>query len=407
MAQDKMAHDQNAGTQLVASGGGMSRRMLLAGVVGACALGVGAGLWARPAESERRVVAVAAPSKVAAVAKPSRVLEIVLDEKPAPIGAPIEVLPAVVGPPPQIALPPSEPTPLAPMRPPVGLVRVQAVEPLPELAVAPAPKAAPKARPPEVKVSPEPKRAKHMAASKKPAEPRIAKAEPAKSSKAKDRPAKGRLAKAEPVVAKVKGKAKAEPASAPKKPRLAKALAKVTPKAVKQTTRDKKHQIAEARKARAETARLEKVRLEKVRLAKVEKARLAKGKVVKPKTQMVALKSPPKLEKPAARPKAAKLPKPTRDNPIRKASNRCASADPGAALVCADASLSAADRQLDRAYRKAEAAGVSTAQLARQQQRWLAARAQAARDAPWAVRDVYEARIAELNDMSRESGRSY
>jgi uncharacterized protein YecT (DUF1311 family) len=90
---------------------------------------------------------------------------------------------------------------------------------------------------------------------------------------------------------------------------------------------------------------------------------------------------------------------------LMKVSNRprCALADPGAALVCADPSLGAADRQLSRAYRQARAAGVSDDRLQRQQQRWLAARSAAAREAPWAVHDVYLARIAELNGMAREA----
>jgi uncharacterized protein len=82
---------------------------------------------------------------------------------------------------------------------------------------------------------------------------------------------------------------------------------------------------------------------------------------------------------------------------------RCASRDPGEALVCADPSLGAADRQLARAYQGARAAGVPDAQLQRQQQRWLAARAAAAREAPWAVRDVYLARIAELNGLAHDA----
>lgn len=41
--------------------------------------------------------------------------------------------------------------------------------------------------------------------------------------------------------------------------------------------------------------------------------------------------------------------------------------------------------------------------LRRQQARWLQARAAAAREAPWAVEDVYEARISELNDLTRDA----
>jgi uncharacterized protein len=81
----------------------------------------------------------------------------------------------------------------------------------------------------------------------------------------------------------------------------------------------------------------------------------------------------------------------------------CASADPGEAVVCADRRLGARDRQLQQAYRNAEAAGVPESSLRRQQARWLQARAAAAREAPWAVEDVYEARISELNDLTRDA----
>jgi uncharacterized protein len=62
-----------------------------------------------------------------------------------------------------------------------------------------------------------------------------------------------------------------------------------------------------------------------------------------------------------------------------------------------------ADRQVARAYQGARAAGVSDAQLERQQERWLAARSAAAREAPWALRDIYLAHIAELNGMARDA----
>ena len=82
---------------------------------------------------------------------------------------------------------------------------------------------------------------------------------------------------------------------------------------------------------------------------------------------------------------------------------RCDSPDPGEALVCADPNLGAADRQLARAYQSARAAGVPDAQLRQQQQRWRLARASMAREAPWAVHDVYLARIAELNGQARDA----
>ncbi|HEY8615303.1 hypothetical protein [Phenylobacterium sp.] len=402
---------------LVASGGGLGKPMLLAGVVGACALGVGAGLWARPHEAERRATAPVA-AKVAEAPKTSRTLEIVVEDGPAPLGAPIEVLPAVTGrvQGPTIlapAVPPSaERAPLAPTRPPVGLVRVQAVAPAevePAAAPAPAPAASPAraeskpARPPtrvarsEAAAKPKPataERAQPSERSAKVAPARRAKVAPERALAKADPPRRTKAAKAEKPVKLAKAEVKPEKTkktadttkTARKAPsRISRALAKVAPKKVQQAATASKVRLAEVPKPKAEKP----------------KARAAKTRVEK-----AALRKP--VRPVAATPKPApKLPKPTRDNPVRKASNRCASQDPGAALVCADPRLGAADRQLTRAYQQAEAAGVSAAQLARQQQRWLAARAQAAREAPWAVRDVYEARIAELDDQTRDARREF
>lgn len=80
---------------------------------------------------------------------------------------------------------------------------------------------------------------------------------------------------------------------------------------------------------------------------------------------------------------------------------RCADIGSDAeAMVCADPRLVAADRRLRQAYDRALDAGASPRQLDRQQGRWLDARDDAARDDPRAVADVYEARIAELEDMA-------
>ncbi|WP_334160904.1 hypothetical protein [Phenylobacterium sp.] len=424
--------------QLVAQSGFPGRHVLLAGVVGACALGVGAGLWARPAADERR--ATPAQARPAVAAKPAGRLEIVLDDSPAPIGAPIEVLPAFGSRAPEaplVAAPPVEPVPLAPVRPPAGLVRVQAVEPIavePEPLPPPKPVVKPAAEPAK-KVEKKPVAAKKPERTQAPAKPkrpaadrRVAKAQaaPEKASARADRPGKTKLAKAA-------AEKPANAAETKKSGKSGKTLAKVTPKKVQDAAKVSKAKLSETRKARAEAARLEKAKAEKARVqkAKLEKAKLEKAKLEKVRIAKaqeakardakareakareakaraerakVVKAAAPKPPPPAAQPK---VPKPTRDNPIRKASTRCASADPGEAIVCADPSLGAADRQLARAYRQAEAAGVSTAQLARQQQRWLAARAQAAREAPWAVRDVYEARIAELNDMTRGARGEY
>jgi Tfp pilus assembly protein FimV len=141
---------------------------------------------------------------------------------------------------------------------------------------------------------------------------------------------------------------------------------------------------AEAERVHAARARAAEARFEKAQLAKVrgEKARSEKARA----------------EAQRARPAPARG-----AGPFRTVSLRCASPDPGAALACADPALSTAERQLSRAYREAEAAGVPASTLERQQQRWLAARAATARQAPWAVHDVYLSRIAELQDQTRQA----
>ena len=124
----------------------------------------------------------------------------------------------------------------------------------------------------------------------------------------------------------------------------------------------------------------------------------------------VAQAKPRKAQKAHARPietaKAKSAPRPAvrGEGPRRvAAADRCALPDRAEAMVCADRRLSARDRQLRRAYQAAEAAGVPESALRRQQVRWLAARAAAAREAPWAVEDVYLARIAELNDLAADA----
>jgi len=69
-------------------------------------------------------------------------------------------------------------------------------------------------------------------------------------------------------------------------------------------------------------------------------------------------------------------------------------------MVCADPNLAASDRRLNRAYNQAIASGVSERALRRQQDIWLSAREDAARSGPGEVAQVYEARIAELQDMA-------
>jgi hypothetical protein len=128
-------------------------------------------------------------------------------------------------------------------------------------------------------------------------------------------------------------------------------------------------------------------------------------KFVQVSTRKPVRAPPPKLTHAShpVRPHAEPAQPQPRASGLMKVSSHCASRDPGEAIVCADPNLGAADRQMSRAYQVARAAGVPDSELRQQQQRWLAARSSAAREAPWAVRDVYLARIAELNGQAREA----
>ncbi|HEX5776046.1 MAG TPA: lysozyme inhibitor LprI family protein [Caulobacteraceae bacterium] len=70
-------------------------------------------------------------------------------------------------------------------------------------------------------------------------------------------------------------------------------------------------------------------------------------------------------------------------------------------MVCIDPNLAAADRRLAQAYREAIDSGIPERVLRRQQDVWLSARESAARYGPQDVARVYEARISELEGMSR------
>lgn len=338
----------------------LNRPLLFGGIAAACLLGAGVGLWARPGARERPGALQVQPAAFAP--RPDRRLAIVVDDAPAPTGKPLEVLgpgqprPAIAPP----ALRPGASEPIAPTRPPNGLVRVVAPVPgplAPAFGHMPAP---PTPAPAPVAAAPVAGAAKPAAvAARRPKPVRPAAIETAKLHKA--------ALKAKPDKRRAHDARLAEEAP-PAKNRhglgsIAHAFAKLAPHhAARETT-----ERAEAAAARRKTV----PRLAEARLAKAEPHR--------------------------AKPEAAA--------PIRVANvqARCASPDPGEALTCGDPSLSAAERRLNRAYREAQDAGVSEATLERQQQRWRAARAAAAREAPWAVRDVYQARIAELQDLARNA----
>ncbi len=334
------------------------RRLLLTGVAVATVLGVGLGLWARPAMSERQQTG---PSPVTAPepAPGARSLQIVVDDAPAPLGAPIEVLPARAAP--AMILPPTErvaPEPQAPVRPASGLVRVQAIEPAsPE----PAPRASP--RPPVRTIAraeatpravPKPVVPARAAAKAKPVRLEKVKA----AEKPRPKVEKTRVPRAETKPA-APTRPKVQVASRHPNPvRLEKAAAHLEPRRVQPVPKSQKARI-ERKVVRAETPRVEKVAV-KVKPAKAPPAR------------------PPRPARGAGPLRFVSAPRP-------------------------DPTIRDADRQMSRAYSSARAAGVPDWKLQRQQERWTQARASAAREAPWAVHDVYLARIAELHDLTRDA----
>jgi uncharacterized protein YecT (DUF1311 family) len=79
----------------------------------------------------------------------------------------------------------------------------------------------------------------------------------------------------------------------------------------------------------------------------------------------------------------------------------CAGGGRAAEMVCSDPDLSAADRALNRAYRRAMRSGaIPPEQLRADQQDWLAAREDAARRSPGALARIYDRRIDELNRLA-------
>lgn len=376
---------------------GPGGRLMAAGVVGAIALGAGMGLWARPAPPPQAQPS-AKPVAPEDIVRPA--LQIVVDDGPAPIGPLLEVLPGEASasePPPLMA------EPAAPRRPAAGLMKVDAVVAAEPLEVVPAVKVdeKPRALPP----------APVKAAARQKAKIEKLVGETPKVGKAKTpnaEPKSDRMKIAE-AKAKKAETAKAEKARAEKATRLAK-----VEKAKLEKAKAAKIAKTEVRKPKVDMAKAEPKRLASlVKAVKTAPAKLKAEAAKAKKVQLAKAKPKPRVEKASTKPAPvakAKAPPPRKpsvprgEGPMRVARNDgCASADPGEAVVCADGRLGARDRQLQQAYRNAEAAGVPASALRRQQARWLQARAAAAREAPWAVEDVYEARISELNDLTRDA----
>jgi len=387
-------------------------RVVVAGMIGACALGVSLGLWARPAPP-------APPAALPAQAEPPRpTLQIVVDDTPAPMGSLLEVLPADVASPTARPLTPRliPVEPEAP-RPNAGLVKVDALVAAPAVVLAPLPppRAVTVVEPaPRIEPPPKPKlqkaRVEKVGAKPKPLpKAKVAAAKPAKVEKLAraekaEAPVKARPAAKAVKLARVE-KAKVEK---PKAIKLAKAEPKRKP--VAKSAEAKPKQLAVLAKAVKASPKKIAVKAKAV-VAKKKPVQVAEARPQVSKAKPVKAKAVPVRKPKADRPQVEKARAPARrpivprgEGPMRVArADACASADPGEAVVCADRRLAARDRQLQQAYRNAEAAGVPASALRRQQARWVQARAAAAREAPWAVEDVYEARISELNDLSRDA----
>jgi hypothetical protein len=419
-----------------------ARHILFVGVAGACVLGVGLGLWAKPAMSERQaMVARPADAPKAAPPTPARQLEIVVDDRPAPLGKPIDVLPSKTAPPvPQArALPWPE---AAPTASPEGLIKTRAATPEPAaepkappnagkakadrpklaslvVAALVAPKPAPPKAPAQKTVA-----QKTVAKSQPPAPVHLAKAQPAPKAVApyvQARAHRLELARAAAARADAHRLELAETAKAAKAAKAAAhqqqiELARAEAKGRAEARAEAKTEVlAFARDDARKRARLaalahavQRLLPHQARPAPVEEAKADRRHFRKarhePQVERASLRTrrAPHAE-PPARARAAVIPPAHASGLMRVSAPRCVSRDRGQAIVCADPSLGAAERQLTRAYQDARAAGVPDAQLQHQQQRWLAARSAAAREAPWAVHDVYLARIAELNGQAREA----
>jgi hypothetical protein len=385
-----------------------ARHALFLGVAAACVMGVGLGLWARPAMTERRAAARPADTPVRPEPITHR-LQIVVDDRPAPIGVPLDVRPATSDQPANVA--PRAPAPEPATAPLLGawqgLIKARNVAPPAQPAVAPVAKAAPPVPAPRklaplvvaARLAPKPVTLKTRPSA--PAAAHLARAEPDRMALAKAHRldlARAAAAKTAAHKAELALAAKTAKTARQRQVELAKAEAKGRAEAKAEA---RTLALAEAREDAHKRTRLlalahavQKLLPHQTAPAPVHLARADRRHTVKsrrePRVEQASMKVP-KTRARAAPPTYrthAPQPAPQHSSGLMKVS------DPG---------LGAAERQLNRAYQDARAAGVPDAQLQRQQQRWLAARSAAAREAPWAVHDVYLARIAELNGQAREA----
>ena len=201
-------------------------------------------------------------------------------------------------------------------------------------------------------------------------------------------------ARHEPVKAKADKAALAKPAKVKS--------AKATPTGAERPKAAKPKTVVIA-KAAPKTSKVAKVKPEKAAVAMLDKAKAAvKEKplaLAKAKPAAPAAKAPARLAV-AEPPAPPRLEAPTK--PAKAPPKATAKAQPQL-VRSAPNPWAAEDRRLERAYRRAAEAGVPEWRLARQQARWRQARDAAAREAPWEVPRVYDARIAELDDLAGEA----
>ena len=348
------------------------RGLVVAGLVGACLLGAGLGLWARPAAEERRLT-----PRPTYGSPTAHQLQIEVDQS--------LLLPGTA-PDAAAETPPEREMPAAPAPPsrPTGLMKVVATAPL--------------AEPPMLDIRPlTPPKAKPKVEKPKPSNERSKVARKPKG--ATTGPAKAKAKEPAKVEKAVKKTPKAEMAEAKKTGRLEKVAKKVS----NPIARGVKAEVAKAKTAKA----ARRAELARAEATKAEKAQLAKARLDRARGQRIAEANKAVTARRLAEARIKPAPSTLRMTTTVSRVDRCLNRDPGAALVCADPDLGAEDRRMTRAYRNAEAAGVSTTELQRQHRRWLAARTTAAREVPWAVKEVYQARIAELDDQTREAGAEY
>ena len=380
---DAPVHGAQGQAQLVVPAARWERRGVLgAGMVGACALGAAVGILARPHDVDERARMTAARASLPERSETH--------------------LQIVVGPPPA---PPLE----APLRIAASAEPVRVLAPAPPQAIV--------ARGPIAVAVREPEQA---------APPKVVKPPPA------------HVAKVEAAVKAVAARTKAAPtplteAGAPEREQAA-------PKVGADRSKPSKAELAKAGHDKAAKARLAWLaKVERIKAAEREnaaKAELAKAEKAKAaRTVKLAAAPPTPVKAPmvqklkaAARPAAVNAPASTLDiqlaalraeplkvsAPVQKAApapprpaapapKACAAESRAEALLCGNPKLAAADRRLAAAYRRAVQAGASPDRLRRQQGRWLAARETAAEEAPWAVAQVYEARISELEDEAAQA----